>query len=339
MSAVEPIWITEADVVELMDLTLAISALESGLIQQARGAADNMSKTHVSWGTAHSTLHAIGAIFEGAGVAGCKSWAHTEGGATPLLALWDAETGSLLAIIEAFALGQLRTGGVSGVATHWMARADASDLALIGTGKQALAQLAAVAAVRPLKRVRVWGRNPERRASLIDAAYGLGYDFRIESPESIADATEGASIITLATRATQPFLRSAMVAEGAHINAIGAITPEREEFDGQVLARAGLVVADDPTAARKLSKEFQNFFEGPGLWSRITPLCQLVASSTARPGDCDVSVFKAMGMGVSDLALGIEILRRARETGRGRPIDRPTRSHPRLGAHRREKVL
>jgi ornithine cyclodeaminase len=334
----DPIWITEADVVALMDLTLAIGTLEAGLVEQARGAAANMSKTHVSWGPAHSTLHAIGAIFEGEGITGCKSWAHTEGGATPLLTLLDAKTGVLLAIIEAFALGQMRTGGISGVATRWMARTDARDLALIGTGKQALAQLAAVAAVRPLKRVRIWGRNPERRAKLIEAAYGLGYDFEVEASPSIPGAVRASSIITLATRTTEPILTATMVAEGAHINAIGAITPEREEFAIDILPRAGIVVADDPVAARKLSKEFRNFFEEPNRWNRVTPLCNLVANGVPRANDCDLSVFKAMGMGVSDLALGIEILRRAREAGLGRPIDLPKRCPPRLEIHTEESA-
>src|SRR5215831_2514984 len=95
------VWISEADVVSLMDMTDAIHALESGLRAEAAGAAQNMTKTHVEWPSA--TLHAIGAVFSEAGVAGTKTWAHTPGGATPLLVLFDSRTGALLAIIEAFA--------------------------------------------------------------------------------------------------------------------------------------------------------------------------------------------------------------------------------------------
>src|SRR5678815_2410674 len=103
-----PLWITESDVVAMMHLGQAIDALEAGLKLQASGGAQNMTKTHVTWGGAH-TLHAIGATYEGAGVVGTKTWAHTEGGATPLVILWDAHSGALSAIIEAFALGQMRT--------------------------------------------------------------------------------------------------------------------------------------------------------------------------------------------------------------------------------------
>src|SRR5919202_1085052 len=121
-----------------------------------------MVKTHVAWGDG-STLHAIGATFPKAGFVGTKTWAHTEGGATPLLILFDSETGALKAIIEAFALGQMRTGGASGVATRWLAAEGADDFAIIGTGKQAVTQVAAVLAVRPVKSIRVFGRDEERR--------------------------------------------------------------------------------------------------------------------------------------------------------------------------------
>ena len=79
-----PLWITEADVVGLMDMGDAINALEKGLLAEARGDAVNMVKTHATWGNG-STLHAIGALFPKEGFVGTKTWAHTEGGASPLL--------------------------------------------------------------------------------------------------------------------------------------------------------------------------------------------------------------------------------------------------------------
>src|SRR5437899_2012109 len=116
--SVTPLWITESDVVSLMDMPSAIRALEAGLRAEARGAAVNMAKTHVAWKGEHqSTLHAIGAAFPEDGFVGTKTWAHTPGGATPIIILYDSATGALRAIVEAFALGQLRTGAASGIAT------------------------------------------------------------------------------------------------------------------------------------------------------------------------------------------------------------------------------
>src|SRR5262245_36796128 len=93
-----PLWISEADVVAMMDIGDAIAALEKGLLTEARGEAKNMVKTHVAWGNG-ATLHAIGAVFPNQGFAGTKTWTHTPGGATPLLIMFDSETGSLKAII------------------------------------------------------------------------------------------------------------------------------------------------------------------------------------------------------------------------------------------------
>src|SRR5258706_4456293 len=143
-----PRWITEADVAQSIDLGDALEALTSGLREEATGSARNMEKTAAHWGKS-SNMHAIGAVFEGANVFGTKTWGNTpEGGSTPLLVLWDAVSARLLAIIEARVLGQLRTAAMSAIATQWMSAGDADDFAVIGSGKQALTQVAAVAAVR-----------------------------------------------------------------------------------------------------------------------------------------------------------------------------------------------
>ena len=235
------LWITEAEVVRLMDMKGAIAALDRALALEAAGKAENMVKTHAIWG-GHHTLHAIGATFADEGFVGTKTWAHANG-AAPLLILFDSHNGSLKAIIEAFALGQLRTGAISGLATKYLAAEGASDMALIGTGKQAMTQLAAVAAVRPLRRVRAFSRDGAARAEFVGRAKrALGLN--VEEASSVAQAVEGAAIVTLVTRATKPILASGMLAAGTHVNAVGAISPERTEFEPALLSRCAAVVAD-----------------------------------------------------------------------------------------------
>ena len=325
------LWITETEVAGILDMRAAIAALKVGLDREARGEAQNMTKTHVLWGKG-DTLHAIGAVCPAAGVAGTKTWAHTEGGATPLLLLFDAHDGSIKAIIEAFVLGQFRTAGISGLATRFMAAAGADDMALIGTGKQALAQLAAVAAVRRLRRVRVFSPTPEHRQAFVANARSE-FDLPIEEASNVAAAVRDASIITLVTRAREPFLTSDLAARGAHINAVGAIAPERIEFAPDLLDRCGLVVADSVPQARNLSREFIEYFEAPGRdWARVRPLSEIVATGARRPGGADLTLFKALGMGISDLSLGIEIYRRAVAQRLGRGVPHPVRAKPRLRA-------
>jgi len=311
-----PLWISEADVRNLLTLHDAIATLERGLECEANGEASNLLKTHVAWDGGQ--LHALGAVFPKLGFAGTKTWTHTGGGATPLLILFDSRDGSLKAIIEAFALGQLRTGGISGVATRWLAAESADELAIIGTGKQALMQVAAVAAVRSLRRVRVYSPNAERRAAFADR---VRRELAISTTdaESVAEAVANAAIITLVTRAKTPFLDAAMLARGAHVNAVGAITTERAEFACDVLDRCACVVADSIPAAQTLSREFMEYFGDAG-WEQVTPLCQVVAGQQPRPADADLTLFKAMGMGIADLALGIEIYQRAVQRGLGRAL-------------------
>jgi alanine dehydrogenase len=323
-----PLWIPEAEVASLLDMTEAIEALEAGLLAEARGEAHNMTKTHVAWDGA--TLHAIGAAFPAAGLAGTKTWAHTPGGATPLLALFDSATGALRAIIEAFALGQLRTGAASGVATRWLAAEDADELAIVGTGRQALAQVAAVAAVRRLKRVRVFGRDGRRRADFVRRVrdeLGLPAD----EAESVEEAVRAAPVVTTVTRATEPFLFAEAVARGAHVNAVGAIVPKGAEVAADLVARCRRIVADSVPQARELSGELMGALgPGPSGWERVRPLSAVVAAHEPRRADDDVTLFKSVGTGIADLSLGMEVLRRAQARGRGRPLAAPERVAPRL---------
>jgi ornithine cyclodeaminase len=322
----QPIWLTEQDVVELIDLRDAIGALESALRQEAAGVAANMTKTLLQYGKAN--LHAIGGKL--GNLVGTKSWVHTEGGTCPLLLLWDAADGSLVAVIEAFALGNLRTGGISGLATDWMGARDARSFAIVGTGKQSLSQVGAVLAVRPIEQLRVFSPRAESRAAFVAKARE---EFGIEALDcpSVEAACDGAAIVTLVTRAAAPFLSVSHLGRGTHLNAVGAIAPDREEFAQDVFARATLVAVDNLPAVQNLSREFIARY-GSGNWSEVKPLSQLIAAGHRRtPGD-DVTLFKAMGMGISDLALGTELVRRARDRGIGRTLAQPKKARPRLAS-------
>lgn len=322
-------WISEADVVSLMSLGDAINALERGLLAEARGDARNMVKTHVTWGKG-STLHAIGAVFAEDGFVGTKTWAHTEGGATPLLILFDSGDGSLRAVIEAFALGQMRTGAATGVATRRLAAEGADELAIIGAGKQAAAQIAAVVAVRPIRRIRVFGRNEERRARVVAWAR-REFGVEVIAADSIAEAVADAPIINLVTRATEPILFAGMVSRGAHINAVGAITPERAEIARDTLERCDQVVVDTIPSAQNLSRELiERFGAAASGWEQVKSLASVVAAGKPRPANDDLTLFKSMGMGISDLALGIDLYHRAAQLGLGRGFERPQEVAPRL---------
>jgi ornithine cyclodeaminase/alanine dehydrogenase-like protein (mu-crystallin family) len=326
------LWITEAQVAELIDLESAIDALEAGLKLEAQGQAINIAKALGTWGDG-SSAHALGSMFPSEGFAGYKTWVNTKRGATAVFSLFDANNGRLLAMIEAYGLGQLRTSGIAGVATRWLAAGDASVMALVGTGSQAFMQLAAVAAVRSLEQIRVFSRTEARRnAFATEAQRSLGIP--VVASSSLEAALDGASIVTTVTRATEPFLHAAQLAPGCHVNAVGAILPANAELHQDVLERADALVVDFLPNVQKASREFIDRFgsaEGNN-WASVHVLSGYVAGKRRRGASDGLTVFKAMGMGISDLSIAVAAYRRALDHGIGTVIDQPSRVALRLRA-------
>lgn len=323
----EVLWIGEEQVAANVSLAEAIDIVQQGFEAQARGEVAVLEKSHV--GLSDGSLHALGAASRASGFAAAKIWAHAAGGAEPLLALFDTGTGALRAVIEATALSLLRTAAVSAVATRWLAAPDAGELALIGAGRQAFAQAAAVAHVRRLRRIRVFSPDPARRRALAERLRSELRREVIDAP-SVADAVRGAPIVTVVTRSAAPVLEGAMLSDALHVNAIGAVSPERIELANDVLARARRIVVDDVPTARRLSRELGSFFgSSDGAWARAEMLAHVVASRQA-PAVAGVTVFKAMGSGVADLALGVEVYHRIRRAGGGREIAPRGNVRPRL---------
>lgn len=308
-------WITERDVAERVTLSEAIEAVREVLRAVDISEAVPMRKALLQLDGGGS-LHCVGGDLAHRGVTGVKTWCYTPSGAQPLVTLYD-RAGRVLAVIEAFALGQLRTAATTALATERLARADAKVLAMVGTGKQALAQIAAVCHVRPITAVRVFGRDADRRdafAARVEAALNV----RCEATTSVELAVRDADVITLATRARQPFLLPEMVAEGAHVNAIGAVTPERREFVPELLNRCKVVSADSVNQARQLSWEFQQHYrDDDAAWSTVIPLPTVVGRDASRPAGADVTLFKSLGLGVSDLAMGLLAYERTVAAGGG----------------------
>jgi ornithine cyclodeaminase len=218
---------------------------------------------------------------------------------------------------------------MTGVGTRWLARPDADDMALIGSGTQAITQVAAVNAVRPLRRVRVWSPTADKRRAFC-AELARQFAFEVAESPTLEAATQGASIVTLVTRAKDPFLHARLLAPGAHLNAVGAILPANAEFHQDVFDRVGAIAVDDVPNLQKASREFIDRFGAGGDWSRVQPLGALIAANRPRPPDCDVSLFKAMGMGLSDLSVAVMVLERARAQGAGRTVAHPVRATPRF---------
>jgi ornithine cyclodeaminase len=212
---------------------------------------------------------------------------------------------------------------VSAIATDVMAAPEAAVFAMIGTGKQALAQVAAVASQRELREVRIYSPTPEHRAAFRGVVADCLPAVQIVDCDDVRTATDGADVVTTATRSRTPILDASLVDSHAHVNALGSITNDRRELDDSIVTAAGLVVSDSPAAALSLSSEFDHAVE-------VLPLSSVVAGRAAPTGATRLSIFKAMGLGLADVAIAAAVLAAISTTGRGRPMPAPARAAPTL---------
>ena len=163
--------------------------------------------------------------------------------------LFDAENGSLLAILDATSITAIRTAAVSGLATRLLAREDAADLAIIGSGVQARTHLDAMLAVRTIRRVRVASQSRERAARFA-LRESRRHGVLVEPADSVRAAVEGADIVCCATSSREPVLEGAWISAGAHVNAVGV---ERRVRAGARYARRSSGRASTSTAANPRS--------------------------------------------------------------------------------------
>ena len=200
------IHITEDQVREALPVTKAVELVEDGFRRLSDGRAVNQPRRRVVLDNG-ACLHYMAAGENAAGYLATKVYAtRPRVGARFAVLLFDAETIELLASIDANVLGQIRTGAASGVATRHMAREDAATLAMIGSGFQAETQLEAVAAVRKLKRVRVYSRSPERREAFA-RRMSQRLVLPIEAAARAEDAISEATIVVTVTTARETGLR------------------------------------------------------------------------------------------------------------------------------------
>lgn len=232
--------------------------------------------------------------------------------------LSSAATGQPVALLNASAVTEIRTAAVSAVATEVLARPDATELAIIGTGVQARAHLRAISASRRLTGVRVAGRDAARAASF--AAELTGPDGPpVTACGSAEQAVAGAGIVVTATSSAEPVLRREWLAAGTHINAIGACLPRHRELDAQTVAAAGFF-ADSRESVRGESGDFLLALAegaiGPDhVRAELGEI--LVGSAPGRAGGQEITVFESLGVAVEDLAAAALAYRKATESGTG----------------------
>jgi len=232
--------------------------------------------------------------------------------------LFETERGRLLAVLDASSITAIRTAAVSGVATRSLARADARTLALLGSGVQAATHLDAVALVRPLRRVRVWSRDPARVARFVESARAR-HPFEIEAAPTAREAVADADVVCTVTAAREPILHGAWLRPGTHVNAVGASLRSARELDSAAVARARVFVDRRESAANEAGDLLIARAEGAigddhvqGELGEV-----LVGRVDGRRSAAEITVFKSLGLAVEDVASAHHIHARAQAAGLG----------------------
>ena len=296
-----PLYIKEADVQQHAPVHDVINALEQAFRDQAAGRAFNNPRTRLRM--PGSTLHIMAAAIPG--YFGYKAYTSAATGARFMFYLFQAGTTDPLAIMEADALGQIRTGAATGLATRLMANPDASEATLFGAGWQAQSQLLAMDAVLHLKRVRIVNRKADRREAFIKRMQPL-VRARLEGTESAEDAVRTSHVVTTMTSSREPVLKGEWVQPGTHINAAGGNLLLRREVDDEAVVRSSHIVVDSIDQARIEAGEFLGVIEtGRRHWEDFIELRDVVAGSKpGRTAASDITFFKSLGLALEDVAIG-----------------------------------
>lgn len=292
--------LSDNDIARLVPMPLAADALEEALRDEARGLAQTMARTRLGW--AGGRMQSLGGHLGGRSCAAVKSWVVAANQAQPTLLLFSLVDGQVMAIMEAAELGRIRTGALSAVATRHMAAAHAGVLLVIGTGRQARAQVAGALAARAFHTVLIAARDAAKAAAF---AHQTEDSFEIDCQvvASVREAATAADVITAVTNSAEPVLDHRWVRPGTHINAVGAIAPAAIEIDPALIAHASLVVADSVAQVLDDSAEVRAAVETHGLApTDVVPLHSVVTTSPVRD-PAGISVFKPLGLGLADAAI------------------------------------
>jgi len=203
-----------------------------------------------------------------------------------MVLLFRPETGEPLVTMDGRLITEMRTAAVSAVATNALARADASVLAILGSGVQARSHLEAMRIVRKFREVRVWSpRNADNFAQ----------QFNVRTATSAEEAVRGADVIVVATAATTPVLMGEWLSPGAHINAIGATRPDWRELNDAVLRRARIFVE----AREAAMKESGDVIAAGKIFAEIGEV--LAGTKAGRESAEEITLFKSVGVAVEDI--------------------------------------
>jgi len=308
------IFINEETVVEFLDIPKVLELTEEAFRLFARGEAFNTVRTRTR--IRKGALHILPASIPSKKVMGYKAYTSFKDGNIFRFFLHSAENGALLAVIDAGEIGRLRTGAASGIATKYLARADAERCVIFGAGYQAVSQLEAIHTIRPLSRIDVVNLTPEKGsafAKMMSDKLNTEVTYTKSPKESIASA----DIITTVTWSVRPVIdKTCHIKPGLHINAAGTNSLIRTEIPESVIDSAFIVVDDKEVAKAECGDILPSLEKGRLHWNSIVELGDIVAGFRAGRTDNEkITIFESQGMGLQDLICADYVYRKVLDAG------------------------
>jgi ornithine cyclodeaminase len=249
-----------------------------------------------------------------------------------IVALFDGDVGTTTAILDASAVTEIRTAAVTALATRTLAREDASVLAILGAGVQGRAHLNAMPLVRRFSQVRIFSRTPEHARELAQTATdgpashaeaGPGGAPEVVVAGSAREAVSGADVIVAATSSRTPVIERGWLADGAHVNAIGASIPTAAELDLETVLASALF-CDSRESVTNEAGEFRNAIEQGAIsgeeYIRAELGEVLAGMAPGRRDANELTLFRSLGIGVEDLAAAQYAVAEARRLGIGTEV-------------------
>jgi ornithine cyclodeaminase len=325
----ETLFVTQAEVPDLLPMPECIEVMAETMEALARGET-MLPLRSILW--LPERVGALG-LMPGAllseGVLGLKAITFFTGNeGTPFdshqgaVLLFEAKHGSLLAIIDATSITAIRTAAVSAVATRALAREDAGDLAILGSGVQARTHLEAMRCVRKIRRVRVASRSLPNAKAFAHRESGRG-GVTVEAVASVHEAVEGADLICTTTSAREPILRGDWIAPGAHVNAVGSSIPAARELDTAAVVYSRLY-ADRRESVLNEAGDFliaqkEGAIDERHIVGEIGEV--LIGKVPGRRSPEEITLFKSLGLAIEDVASARHIYEKAKKNRAGRFLE------------------
>lgn len=306
----------DSEVTQLMSMADCVDVMEDAFSQVAKGNTWNTPRSRIR--LPRGFHHLMASAVLDSNVFGLKTYTSFRAGTRFLTLLYDASTGDLLAMVQGPKCSLMRTGAVTGVATKYMAKQDASTVGIIGTGFQGRGQLEGVCAVRNINSVKAFDAVPESLASFCEEM-SSALNVKVEPSSSPEDCVKDVDIIITMTTSREPVLLGDWLQPGVHVNAAGSNHWIRREVDDNVITKADKIVVDSLADAKIEAGDLLYPIERGRLrWDQIHELASVVGGSIqGREGDDQITLFESQGIAISDVAAAAFVYQKAKELGLG----------------------